>query len=86
MDDLIHPTFRTVWQYKHPGVSISLEEGNWIECQWEEVLQRGPHKRSCDHTPFLQVEFYSMVEKWQGVVPPYHLERQLPGLSLSPPG
>ena len=65
---------------------VVLAGKQWIEYQRVVTLQRGPHKSTLEHTPFLRREFASMVARGQWVVIPYSVAKRLPGLRLSLPG
>ena len=86
LSEVKHPARRSLRQYKHRGAPVVLMTGSWTEGERQVALNRGPHRSSTEHTPFLREEFASMVEKGQWVVLPYSVAKRLPGLRLSPPG
>ena len=55
----------------------------WMEGQRRAALDRGPHKSTMAHVPFLREEFDLVVGKWHWVVLPYSVAKELPGLRLS---
>ena len=86
LEDLKHPAWHLLRQYKHHGASVVLMSGSWTEGERQAALKRGPHRSATEHTLFLREEFASMVEKGKWLVLPYSVAKGLPGLMLSPPG
>ena len=63
-----------------------MSENQLVEGQKRVALERGPHKLTLVHAPFLQEEFALMVRKWQWVVFPLLVDKKLLGMRLILPG
>ena len=51
----------------------------------QKALERGTHKSTMAHIPFLREEFSSTVGKRQWVVLPYSVIKDMPGILIIPP-
>ena len=86
LGDVDHPDRRLLRQYCHRGGPVVLSGKKWTEGQRRAALERGTHKLTLEHVPFLWEEFDLMVEKGQSVVFTYSVAKEIPGLRLRPPG
>jgi hypothetical protein len=86
LSTLKHPAKSILNNYKSDGVPVNFKHGSWSQERLEEALKRGPHKSANEHVQFLTEEFVDMINKEQWVILPYDSVKDLPGLTLSPPG
>ena len=77
LSEVEHPAQRFLWKCKHRGAPVVLMTGEWTEGKRLEALKRGPHKSATEHTRFINDEFASIVEKYQWMVLPYSMDKQL---------
>ena len=84
--DTDHHARRLLRLYKHRGAPVTLHTLPWPADKLANAIHRGPHHSALQHLDFLRTEFQDMVNKGQWLVLPYSAVKDLPGLTLSPPG
>ena len=72
--------------YHHRESLVVLAGRKCTEKEGWRALDRGPHKSTMAHVPFLREEFVYMVGKGKGVVMPYLILKDLISLKLRPTG